>query len=268
MRSAQIPGMERIFDEMDAVRIHELAIRFAVEAADRSAKKYANALNDIRRDALFALSQDGVITHRAIGSLVESGWSGTTGSLLRTLFDIQIAAMAIVSSQKPRLMAFRYFYSGHRQLSRDHTRFDPPTRRAAREAIRERIKLLPEDDRQDALAFLKEKDRPYFFSEEWKSPSELVDLMAAPDLDRAYRQLSSAAHGGFLGIRLLRDDPDDLGIGPQLPPGEHAAGALLTSSRLLVELTSMRGQAEQLDLDEIASAMRHDIREVAGFAEK
>ena len=43
---------EQDFGKTDAMRIHELAIEFVVEAADRSAKRYANAANDIRRDAL------------------------------------------------------------------------------------------------------------------------------------------------------------------------------------------------------------------------
>jgi hypothetical protein len=235
---------------------HERAIELAVLGSERSAKKYADAANDIVRDAMFNLSRDAVIAHRAIGDLVIRGWSGIAAALLRTLMDIQISMIAIAKSADPKLAAFRYFYSSYRAFSRDHRLFDPESRRSMRQTIRDRITSLPERDRPAALEFLKERDRSYWYSAEFGSPSTVLERFATPDLLRTYRELSGAAHGGFFGVRLFSDDPDDRGINAQVPPGLKAISVALASTRFLVEVTSIRNEIEGLDLKKLCADFR------------
>jgi hypothetical protein len=242
---------------------HHRAIELAVKGAGRSATIYATAPNDIVRDALFALSRDAVVIHRAVGDLVLSGWSGAATVLLRTLIDIQISILTIVNSRNPMLAAFRYFYSTYRSFSRDHKHYTPELRREARETIRGRIASLPLNDRPTALRFLREKDRPYWFAEEFRTPSAVIDRFATADVLDLYRQLSSAAHGGFLGLRLFSDNPSDLGVNPQLPIGDKAAFVALASARLLVEITSLRNHAEGLGLDEQCQRFREALHKGA-----
>lgn len=254
------------FEKTVEARLHVLATKMVVEAARQSAEKYDSAGNDIVRDALHAISQDATITHRAVATLVRAGWSGSAAGLLRTLFDLLIAATAITNSRNPHLMAFQYFYSGYRRMGRDDKRYDATARRRAREETRNRIRRLPAEQRQPALAFIKDRDRPYFFNPEWRSPTDVLGKIQVEDLPHVYSQLSAAAHGGFQGVRLFRDKPDERGINPQVPPGPHARSVLLISSRLLVELTSLRGAVEGLRLGPIEAALRTDIRRAAGYA--
>ncbi len=238
--------------------LFEQAIEFAVEASTISANKFNATPNDIRRDAFFTISQDAVITHRAIGTLARSGWVGSTPVLLRTLLDLQISAAAILHSADSRLAAFKYFYSGYRLLDRSDKHFDAEFRRSARKLIRERIGQLPEADRPAALQFLKEKDRSYWFSDEWSNPSQVLSQFA-PDLLVPYKRLSSAAHGGFFGMRLFREDPDQRSINAELPAGLRSVKARLTSSRFLVDLIAIRSGAEDLELDGRAQFLREQI---------
>jgi hypothetical protein len=242
---------------------HNNAIELAVEAARRSAELYAVALNDIVRDAIFALSRDAVIIHRAIGDLVVAGWSGPAAALLRTLMDIQVSILAVVNSANPQLAAFRYFYSMYRAFSRDDKHYDSESRRQARETMRSRIVSLPDADKPVALWFLREKDRPYWFAEEFHTPAELIQRFGTADLSDLYRQLSSAAHGGFLGLRLFADNPEDQGVNPQRPIGNKAVGVALASARFLIEVTALRNRCEGLGLETECQFFRERLHEVA-----
>lgn len=238
---------------------HHRAIELAVEGTARSARIYSTAPNDIVRDALFSLSRDSVIIHRAVGDLVVVGWSGAAAALLRTLMDIQISTLAVVNSSDPKLAAFRYFYFTYRVFSRDDKHYTPESRRQARETIRGRIASLPPEDRRAALRFLREKDRSYWFVEEFRTPTAVVERFANSDIVDLYRQLSGAAHGGFFGLRLFSDNPEDRGVNAQLPIGDKAVSVALASARFLVEVTSLRSRAEGLGLDEACQRFREAL---------
>jgi hypothetical protein len=195
-----------------------------------------------------------------VGDLVVRGWSGAAAALLRTLLDIQISAIAIINSRNPPLAAFRYFYSFHRAFARDGEYFDAESRRQARAEMRARITSLPKENQPSALKFIRERDRPYWFGEEFRNPAEVVKRFASNDMVRVYRQLSGAAHGSFLGMRLLTDVPDDRSVNPQLPVGDRAVSVALISSRMLVEVTSLRSTAEALGMAELCDVMRQEIR--------
>jgi hypothetical protein len=94
---------------------HKAALDLAVRAQDLSVKKYGSAENDILRDAFYVLLHDSVCVHRAIGCLVDEGWSGPGAALLRTLTDMSISAVALENSSEPRMAAFRYLYAGFRR---------------------------------------------------------------------------------------------------------------------------------------------------------
>jgi hypothetical protein len=241
-----------------ALALHESAIELAVEASRRSAIRYGSAPNDIVRDATFVILHDAVIVHRAVATLAEAGWPGVAAGLLRTLLDLTTSFLAILNSRNPSVAAFTYFYASFRALGRDPAH-PPHQRRAARDTMRKRIQSLSVEDRPLALAVLKAKDRAYWFSEEWRSPAQIVNDFGGPLMADLYSRLSSAAHGGFFGTRLFRDDPDAISINPQLPPGEKAAGIVLISSRLLVDLVGLRDCEEGLGLKAECAALRHEL---------
>lgn len=240
------------------MKLHLAATKLALEINKSSTAKYSTASNDIIRDALFVLSHDAICVHRAIGNLVQAGWSSPAAALARTLFDIWISAGAIVHSNKPALAAFKYFYSGHNSHSRDVV-YPAAARAATRKQIRERIKTLPPGDRADAEEAMKDKERPYWFNPEWKSPIDIVALFDAKELELqwSYRLLSAAAHGSFFGMRAFRDRDVEQNVNPRLPPGKTAYSVALISARFLVELTALRDHQEQLGMTKDCERFRH-----------
>lgn len=252
-----------------AAELHESTIELAVEASLRSAFLYESAPNDapndIVRDAAFVILHDAVIVHRAVATLANAGWSGVAAALARTLLDLTTSLLAVLNSRNPPMAAFTYFYASFRALGRDPAH-PPHQRRAARETIRQRIQSLRVEDRPLALAVLKAKDRAYWFGEEWRSPAQIVNKFGGPSMADLYSRLSSAAHGGFFGMRLFRDEPDAISINPQLPPGDKAAGIVLISSRLLVDLVGFRDSVEGLGLTAECAALRRQL-EAAGHLE-
>jgi len=240
---------------------HQPAISLAVAAQAKSRASYPLPSYDIVRDAYFVLTHDAVCVHRAIAALVDAGWSGPGGALLRTLMDISVSAVAINQSASPKLAAFRYLYSGLRRHARDSGQ-PPEARRATFAEIRKRLQLLTPEDRAAATDVLREKDRPYWFAPEWKSPSEVLTLFAGNDLSWTYMQLSGAAHGTFLGMRLYRDGPDEIGINPRAV-GRRAMSLELASCRWLIEILRIRSASEGLGLEPDIDKLAAEIAEAA-----
>lgn len=225
---------------------HNEAVALAVKAAHESAKKYEGAPNDLVRDACHVISHDAVCVHRAIGALADAGWSGPAAALLRTLLDLNISALAIVKSARPKMAAFRYFYSGFRRYARD-VAFPKPARDQMRSQARNRISSLPKSLRPEALDVLREKDRPYWFAPEWHKPTDIIKQFGGDELNWLYAQSSAAAHGTFFGMRLFRDEPDRIDINPRTY-GPKAMSLDHASCRFLVEIVHIRDTVEQLGL--------------------
>lgn len=242
--------------------LHHRATRLADECQRRSYHKFAGEPKDIVRGALFSISHDAVIVHRAIGELVENGWSSPGAALARTMLDLTVSMVAILQSKNPPLAAFRYFNASHRQIIRDQS-FGCETRRSLRELIRFQISQLPSEDRPAALQFLKEKDRPYWFWEEWQSPAAVISAFASPKIQEAYKRFSAAAHGGYLGLRIFRDRSYEHDINPRLPPRKQASLVSISSSRFLIELVSGRSNYEELELETTCTELLGLIETIA-----
>ena len=240
---------------------HNRVIEAAVELQRQSKAKFDNAPDDLVRGSLFVLTHDAVTVHRSIGTLAEAGWPAPAAILLRTAMDLGISAMAIVHSTSPPMAAFRYFYAGFRRHSRDQG-LSPATRKHMFDQIRKRIALLPTELRPAAIAVVKEKDRPYWYGQEFETPSTVLERFAPPGAAWVYSQLSGAAHGSFMGMRLYREEPDKISINPE-PLGRRAFFADLSSSRLLVDLCDLRNTIEGLDCGPLVSALRGEINNAA-----
>ena len=238
---------------------HDPVIQLALAVQQRSRTKFANAPNDLVRDALFALTHDAICVHRAIGTLVDAGWSGPGAALLRALIDLNVSTLAVVNSEKPRMAAFRYLYSGLRRCSRNAS-FSSAQRRPVFAQIRKRIETLPAELKGEALAVIRERDRPYWFSEEFRSPTDVLEKFGAPGMVWAYLQVSAAAHGSMMGLRLFRDEPDRIDINPQ-PVGAKAIALDLSSCRFLTSLLELRDACEKLGMAAEIRAIVEPIRQ-------
>jgi hypothetical protein len=243
-------------------------IELAVELQKRSKAKFDHQPDDLVRTALFVLIHDAVTIHRAVGVLAEAGWPAPAAVLLRTLVDIGVSAMAIVNSATPPMAAFRYFYAGFRRHARDQN-LPSAVRRQMFDQIRQRLAILPPSLRKEAIAVIKEKDRPYWFGQEFATPSVVLERFSSTDMVWVYAQLSGVAHGSFLGLRLYRENPDAISVNPE-SLGTRAFAADLTSSRLLVDLCGLRNEVEGLDYGPDIDRLRDEIlvaaKELPAFA--
>jgi len=240
---------------------HKPIIELAVELQARSKVKFDAQPNDLIRDALFVLCHDAVTVHRACGTLVDAGWPAPAAALLRTAVDLNISALAVVNSSTPPMAAFRYFYPGFRRHSRNQ-QLGPEVRRNMRKQIRRRLKILPPALRRDALRVIREKDRSYWFAPEFATPGAILELFSTPDISWVYSQLSGAAHGSFLGLRLFREAPDAISINPE-QRGPRGLSVDFTSVRLLIELLDIRNATEGLQLGDQLADFRAKVRSAA-----
>jgi hypothetical protein len=208
------------------------------------------------------LSHDAIAIHQAIGQLVFTGWSSPASALLRTLLDLTVSLLAILNSTSPPLSAFKYLYANFRRLNRD-PQFPVANKQRMRKQVRDRIALLPPSQRPDAVRAYGEKDRAYWFSPEWSSPSVVIEKFGVPGMADFYRHCSAAAHGGVFGLRLFRDDPDKIDVNPRRPPGKHALSVAYISAKLLVEITRGRNEYEGLGIGAECSTLVQTINVAA-----
>lgn len=241
--------------------LHDRATELAWNSQEISAKKFSNETFPIVNYAILNIFHDAMIIHQSIRGLVYNGWSSSAAILVRTLLDLTVSLIAIVNSKNSTLAAFRYFNSNHRQIMRDN-RFSLELRKEIRQLIKEQISQLEPGDKLSAYQFLKEKDRPYWFWEEWSSPKKVIDAFASPEILEEYQRLSSAAHGGFYGLRLFRDRYSEYGVTPRLPLGMQAVLVSVLSSRKIVELVSIRSAYEDLSLEPFCIKLRDSIEAI------
>jgi len=245
-------------------KFHDLATELAWNSQEISSKKTDWDSFPIISYAIFNIFHDAMIVHQSIKGLVYNGWSSSGAILVRTLIDLTISLVAIIRSKNSNLAAFRYFNSSHRQIRRDH-RFSSKLKREIKDLIRNQINQLPTQDRQEAYRILQEKDRAYWFSYEWSSPSKVLEEFASPNVLEEYQRLSSAAHGGFYGLKYFRDRFSDYDITPRLPLGRSAILVSASSSRKMIELVSIRSQYEKLGLESICIELRNNLENIEGL---
>jgi hypothetical protein len=244
-----------------AEEMHDFATWFADAYQRQFHARFADRSENVVSASLLALMHDAVLCHRGVGALVAAGWASTGPSLIRTILDLSVSALAIVNSARPTLAAFKYLHAGYRAFSRSSF-YKAATRAGTRELLRSRMKQLEPEDRPEALAFLRARERSYWFGDEWRSPMEVVSAFGTPSAIAAYRDYSAAAHGGFLGGRIFRDRPFDLDIGPRLSSGKTAAVILLGSSRHLIELVCLRDQWERSGFGGVCTGIRAKFERV------
>jgi hypothetical protein len=175
--------------------------------------------------------------------------------------DMNVSALALANSSEPELAGFRYLYSGFRRHSRDQN-LPAGSRKLMFQQIRERLAILPARLRADAIRVVKDKDRPYWFAPEWQNPSALIRQHGGAELEWTYMQMSGAAHGTFLGLRLYREDPDQIDINPE-PKGPRGLLLDLSSCRSLLEILTIRDSVEVLSMRSEIQELKREISKAA-----
>lgn len=189
--------------------------------------------------ALNVLEWNAVLTHRAVRSLCEAGWTPVTGVLNRTLLDIFANCVAIVDAPgRADYMGFKYLSEFYRKWLTDPG-ITEPERDEANTALDMLVDKLPAPDQVRARDLVREgHPRPYWFQPEHDTPSQVLGR-AQHDIRPIYKMLSGVTHGSFSMKMLFNDDPRSEDIDPR----EHARNApraVLACSRLVLEVCYIR----------------------------
>lgn len=194
--------------------------------------------------ALFALTADLFGLHRAVLSLCQDGWTFTTVALLRSTIDLAISAAVITERESDaEFRGFKYthfFMKG--QLS--DAALPAEARAGICAQIEKGIAKLPAGQRQKAKDFIfREPLRGYWFCPEYARPTDVLDQLFRPDIRDLYNIFSGGSHGGFLGLRILKDRPDDIHPNPRSDPRSQNI-AMVVSTRMLLEVMHLRDRFE------------------------
>jgi hypothetical protein len=117
-------------------------------------------------------------------------------------------------------------------------------RKAVRAQIEEGIIRLPAAYQQRARDFMfRDRLRAYWYCPEYQRPKDVLDRLVRSDINRIYDVYSGGSHGGFIGLRILKDEPDRVHPNPRPDPRSQNL-ALAASSRILLEAMNVRDSFE------------------------
>lgn len=108
------------------IQLHEDLIEFGSEVLMKSKAKFENEqhIESNVQTVFYKVNAYGIILHRAIKALCESGWTHVTPILLRTIMECSANCLAIVNNDLPEYMAFKYLYHEYVEVLRDSNSSD------------------------------------------------------------------------------------------------------------------------------------------------
>lgn len=245
-------------DFHEALRLHRAAGFYAELTHHEHGTRYVDDEPSPTASALDVISHDCARLHRAIAMICMSGYSCTAAILARTQMDLMIETMVItLDENKSDLMAYKYLYFASKKGINEEAHPLAERERAKRTCI-DGLQLLPEELREDAKKFVfHEKLGSYWYASKYKSPKEVLKQYM-PGWEDIYDGLSGAAHGGYIGMRSFRDQPDELGLEPR-KPGLAAQRILTFSARFMLDQTLYRAHFLKLDAQQEYEKLRKDL---------
>jgi hypothetical protein len=194
--------------------------------------------------ALYALSADLFSVHRAVLSLCEDGWAFVAVPLLRTMIDFLMNA-AVITEQKPEA-EYRGFKYTHFFLKAQlkETRLSAEVRAGLRRQLENGIAQLPAGQQHKARHFIfQERLWSFWYCPEYRRPMDVLDRLLSAGIRFVYDTFSGGSHGGYLGMKVLKDEPDL--VNPNQRADTRSQNlALSGSTRILLETMNIRDQFE------------------------
>ena len=205
--------------------------------------------------ALHSIGTEALALHGAVFSLCASGWAFATLILLRTMLELMASTLVIhkaetdIPAQHPDHLGFKYLFSWARER-RDDSSISGQERQNVRAEIERALSKLreihPTLEERGRASIFSEKLRGFWWNPEYKGGPMDIFQGYWPEPDKLYATLSSASHGGLTGLRLFKDDPEEVHPNPRKDPASQNA-ALTFSCRLLLEMCGVRGDFEKCD---------------------
>jgi hypothetical protein len=237
---------EMPYVDENLAQIHEAASHYAVDVnfaiSDQFEKKHPYPLAG---GALYRLQADTLSFHEAVFALCVAGYVSCSAPLLRTQLDLLLSTAIIVHRRDEA--EIRGFRCTHYFLKTMFIRSDADAqlRKRARQQIDFGIARLSAADQEKARDFIfKDRLPAYWYAPDYyHRPQEAADELLRDDMALYYATLSSAAHGGFLGLGLFRDQPDAIHPSPRENPRAQSLTAC-TSTRIVLDQANARDRFE------------------------
>jgi len=202
----------------------------------------------ITNGALYSIAIDSIALHKVVYSLCLNGWAFATALILRTMLDLYANILVIVNAKnnESEFMVFRYtYYFLKVNLS------DPDLADESKKQIMEGLKQLHDDIRSKAHDYMfKGKLFGYWYSPEYSNTKNILDTFDSSLKSDFYNKLSSASHGGLLGLRLFKDSPDEKNPNPRADRNAQNL-ALSVSNHLMLEIFGSYGHFMNESADDI-----------------
>jgi hypothetical protein len=160
------------------------------------------------------------------------------------MIELGASGAVVVNERACELEGFRYSYAELRATAHD-AEMPPSVREDARSQLQLAIDRMPAELRNEAVEITSQKPAgPYWYNPLYKGPKQVLTSFMKPDIYRfVYGYLSDSAHGSFCGMRLFRDNPDEMHPNPRLDPASQTR-TLAISSRMLLEFCRLRAEFE------------------------
>ena len=186
--------------------------------------------------ALFSIRADQFALHRTIMTLCTEGWAFAGSPLLRTMLELMLSTAIIVSShEETEYLGFKYTHV-FLKANLNNEQLPAAQRKRIREQVDEGIALLPSAFQERAKEYVfRERTSPYWYYPEFHRPGDAIAKLCPRDVSQLYAMYSSGSHGGYLGLKLLKDNPDDIHPNPRADKRSQNL-ALLSSVRLTFEV--------------------------------
>jgi hypothetical protein len=155
---------------------------------------------------------------------------------------LDLLMSAAVITEREREAEYRGFKYTHFFLKAqlNDASLSPEARAAVRAQIEKGIGRLPTNHQQKARDFMfRERLWGYWYCPESKRPTEVLDRLFPPEIRFLYDTYSGGSRGGYLGLRILKDQPEEVHPNPRADPRSQNM-ALVGSTRLLLEAMNIR----------------------------
>ncbi|MCX5695623.1 MAG: DUF5677 domain-containing protein [Candidatus Omnitrophica bacterium] len=232
-------------------------IDFAVKTNLASFKKYNPpsplAGKDIlARGCLYIIGERAVILDRSILSMCEDGWVSVAPVIIRSLLECFTNSVAIVKKDS-EYMAFKFYAHDllNSYLDEDFNEYEKDFNMGQvnfqLNRLNPQYKKRAEEYKSEFIK--KGKLRNFWYKPEYEKIEDIFRVCDNQGLEwyRIYKKFSMATHSSFIGLGLFKEKPDKRDVNPRADL-ETAKMALVSSSRLLLEITNIRGQFEDLNL--------------------
>jgi hypothetical protein len=234
-----------LLDAPQVYAIHQASLEYTVRIQTAASKKAeGETTNLVARAAISVLMHDMACLHQAVRDVCRCGWAFASPILLRSMLESAMSIAIIIANDRPDLTGFKYLYA---KVSEEGQ--DPKTTGLVAEEERINIEThfsqMTPEDREAAKKFLEARPvRRFWYTGMYSGPTEIIRKHMNPELLGIYEVMSIAAHGGFIGSRLFRDDPEKLDINPRKQDFRSQGFAMISGSRVLIEATHLRERFE------------------------